>query len=277
MEILTDPAELMARGRDARKAGATIGFVPTMGYLHRAHTALMTQTRPRCDLLVVSVYVNPLQFLPGEDLARYPRDPEGDIARCRDAGVDVLFMPPTLYPPGFATRVAVDALARRWEGEARPGHFDGVATVVARFFGMLQPHIATFGEKDFQQLAVIEAMVRDLLLPVQVLRGPLVRDDDGLALSSRNVYLSPDERRRATSLCRALGAMASSSSVSAAARIAEGRAMIEADSLDYLTIVDPHTLEPVETVTDGARALVAARYGRTRLLDNMALSRGVAP
>ncbi len=271
MEVITHPDEMAARCRSLRRSGRRIGFVPTMGYLHRAHSSLMELTRPDCDVLVVSIYVNPLQFLPGEDLARYPRDPEGDRQRCEDAGCDLLFFPESLYPPGFVTRVAVPALSQRWEGAARPGHFEGVATVVSRLFGIVSPDLATFGEKDYQQLAVIEALVEDLYLPVNVRRGPLVRDDDGLALSSRNVYLSPTERRRATSLSRALAHLAAHPSRSSAERIAAAAEMIDADELDYLAVVDPRSLEPIPDVVAGARALVAARYGRTRLLDNIAV------
>lgn len=268
MQIITTALEMRALSDRLVAAGRRIGFVPTMGYLHRGHTSLMELTRPRCDVLVTSIYVNPLQFLPSEDLQRYPRDPEGDTAKCAAAGCDVVFMPDTLYPPGFCTKIQVEGLTTRWEGEARPGHFDGVATVVCRLFGVVRPHVATFGEKDFQQLQVINAMVRDLALPVEILPGPLVRDDDGLALSSRNVYLSPAQRQRALSLHRALAAMAAHPSPVAEERLAVGRAMIEADSIDYLTIVDPETLEPIKRVVRPARAMVTARYGPTRLLDN---------
>ncbi len=269
MRIVRSVDEMAGLGRAWRQGGARVGFVPTMGYLHRGHTSLMRQTRGRCDQLVVSIFVNPLQFGPAEDYARYPRDPEGDATACRDAGVDVLFMPDALYPAGFATRVRVDGLTARWEGAARPGHFEGVATVVSRLFGIVQPTVATFGEKDFQQLAVIRAMARDLALPVEIVEGALVRDEDGLALSSRNVYLSEDHRARARSLHRALRAVREHGGSDAAARLAAGRACLDADALDYLALVDPDTLEPLETLTGPAQAIVAARFGRIRLLDTM--------
>ena len=259
--------EMRALGAAWRAAGKRVGFVPTMGFLHRGHTSLMALARPRCELLVVSIYVNPLQFGPTEDLARYPRDPEGDAEQCRAAGVDVLFLPDALYPDGFCTNVRVSGVTAAWEGPLRPGHFDGVATVVARLFGIVQPALAVFGEKDFQQLAVIRAMTRDLALPVEIVPGPLVRDDDGVALSSRNVYLSPEQRGRARSLHRAV-ALLRSGSPDAATRVARGRDIIESDCIDYLCIVDPLTLEAVTTIDRPCRALVVARYGSVRLLDN---------
>ncbi len=267
MIIVRSVEEMRALGATWRAAGKRVGFVPTMGYLHRGHTSLMALARPRCEVLVVSIYVNPLQFGPTEDLARYPRDPEGDAEQCRAAGVDVLFLPESLYPDGFCTNVSVSGVTARWEGPLRPGHFDGVATVVARLFGIVQPALAVFGEKDFQQLAVIQAMTRDLALPVEIVPGPLVRDDDGVALSSRNVYLTPEQRERARTLHRALAAMRTGSA-DAATRIAVGRDAIASDGIDYLCIVDPLTLEPVTTIDRPSRALVVARYGGVRLLDN---------
>lgn len=271
MKILASPEEMSAWSRDRRRAGKTIGFVPTMGYLHRGHTSLMELARPRCDLLVASIYVNPLQFGPSEDLGRYPRSPERDVAMCEEAGVDLLFMPPGLYPPGFATRVTVSGISERWEGALRPGHFEGVVTVVARLFGLVQPTLAVFGEKDYQQLAVIRAMARDLALDLEIVGGPLVRDHDGLALSSRNVYLSPEQRRRALSLHRALKVVQEHPSSSVEERLTAGRAAIDCDHLDYLAIVDVDNLEPLVRIEGPARALVVGRYGATRLLDNVAI------
>lgn len=272
MEIIRGVEEMAERARVWRRAGEEVGFVPTMGYLHRGHVSLMALARPRCSRLVVSIYVNPLQFAPTEDLGRYPRDPEGDAAQCAGVGCDVLFMPEQLYPPGFRTTVHVRDLTARWEGAMRPDHFDGVSTVVARLFGLVQPTLAVFGEKDYQQLAVVRAMVRDLALPTEIIPGPLVRDADGLALSSRNVYLSPELRRRALSLHRALHAIRDNTAP-LAERLVLGRALIEADAIDYLAVVDADSLEPVETLAPGqvARAVVAARYGQTRLLDNVAV------
>ncbi len=255
--------------------GLRIGFVPTMGFLHRGHVSLMQQLRPRCDRLVVSIFVNPLQFGPNEDLARYPRDPEGDAAKCEEAGADVLFMPVDLYPHGFSTSVHVHGLTEGLCGARRPGHFEGVATVCARLFGLTRCHEAVLGEKDWQQLQVLRRMVTDLALPLEIRAAPLVRDADGLALSSRNKYLSPVERRRALSLSRALFAMSEAARAGehdADALIAKGQAVLDVDGLDYLEVVDAEGLEPLQRLGNRpARALVAAYVGKTRLIDNMAL------
>jgi pantoate--beta-alanine ligase len=253
----------------------TIGFVPTMGYLHDGHAALMRRLRPMVDHLVVSVYVNPLQFGPDEDLDRYPRDPEGDAALCEAQGVDALFMPPDLYPDGFATQVSVLGLTDYLCGAGRPGHFEGVATVCARLFGLVRCTHAAFGEKDFQQLMVLRRMVTDLALPVQIVPVPVQRADDGLALSSRNAYLDAEQRRRAPTLQRALRSLAEA--VEAGERdvgVLQRRALavIDSDGVEYLEVVDAQTLIPIERVGERpARALVAARYGATRLIDNVAV------
>jgi pantoate--beta-alanine ligase len=271
MRVVRSVEEMHALALSWRRQGIQVGFVPTMGYLHKGHTTLIELMRQRCEILVVSIYVNPLQFAPGEDLGRYPRDPEGDTQKCEGAGCDVLFMPPNLYPSDFRTTVSVKGLTRRWEGHERPEHFDGVATVVARLFGLVQPNVAMFGEKDFQQFSVLKQMSRDLAMGIEIVPGPLVRDDDGLALSSRNVYLSAEHRRRALSLHRALYAMRDASSSRAVDRIALGWSILDADKVDYLDIVDPETLEPVAACDRPLRAIVCARYGSTRLLDNVAL------
>ncbi|MEZ4240901.1 MAG: pantoate--beta-alanine ligase [Myxococcota bacterium] len=273
--LLQTPEALTAWAAAARADGATIGLVPTMGFLHAGHASLMARLRPQCDRLVVSVYVNPLQFGPNEDLARYPRDPEGDVRLCAEQGVDAVFLPDDLYPEGFCTSVSVHGLTDGLCGASRPGHFEGVATVCARLFGLSRADLAVFGEKDFQQLMVLRAMVRDLALPVRIVPAPLVRDDDGVALSSRNKYLSPEARARATSLHRALQAMRTASEAGerdTAALLADGLAALDCDRLDYLDIVDAQTLQPVDELGDRpARALVAAFYGTTRLIDNVAL------
>ena len=268
MRIVRTVEDMVSLGRAWRGRGEAVGFVPTMGYLHAGHTSLMALARPQVRTLVASIYVNPLQFGPHEDLSRYPRDAEGDAEKCANAGVDVLFMPDTLYPDGFATSVRVAGVTERWEGAARPGHFEGVATVVARLFGIVLPTLAVFGEKDFQQLAVVRRMVEDLYLPVEVLGGPLVRDGDGLALSSRNVYLTPEQRARARTLSRAMNAIRTMHGAPVEARLRAGRSVIDADGIDYLAIVDSRTLEPVERLDTPARAIVTARYGSVRLLDN---------
>ncbi len=271
MDIIRSLDTMHALALGWRARGKKVGFVPTMGYLHRGHTTLIELMRQRCEILVVSIYVNPLQFGPNEDLSRYPRDPEGDSRRCEGAGCDILFMPDNLYPPDFRTTVSVGAVTTRWEGAERPTHFQGVATVVCRLFGLVQPTAAMFGEKDFQQFTVLQSMARDLAMGIEIVPGPLVRDHDGLALSSRNVYLSPIERHRALSLHRALFLIRDHTSTSAAERLAAGRAVLDCDGLDYLAIVDPDTLEPVDHIDRPLRAIAAARYGRTRLLDNVAL------
>jgi len=271
MLTCTEPGEVGARVRAWRAGGARVGFVPTMGFLHRGHASLMDLARARCDRVVVSIYVNPLQFGPTEDLDRYPRDPEGDRALCEAHAVDLVFVPATLYPPGFATRVRVDGLTAGLCGAVRPGHFEGVATVVARLFGIVPAQVAVFGEKDWQQYVVIRRMAEDLALGVEVVAGPLVRDDDGLALSSRNRYLSPAERARGLTLHRALFAMRDGHEASVPALLEAGRAVLDVDRLDYLAVVDPWTLEPLERVDRPARALVAALVGSTRLIDNVAL------
>ena len=271
MRIIRSVDEMHDQALTWRRQGRTVGFVPTMGYLHRGHTTLIELMRPRCDVLVVSIYVNPLQFAPNEDLGRYPRDPEGDAAKCAAAGCDVLFMPENLYPADFRTTVSVRDITARWEGAHRPTHFDGVATVVCRLFGLVQPTVAMFGEKDYQQYAVLRSMARDLAMGIEIVPGPLVRDNDGLALSSRNVYLSADQRARALSLHRALFHMRAMTDPSSMRRAEEGCSRITSDGIDYLAIVDPDTLEPVETVDRPLRALLVARYGSVRLLDNVAI------
>jgi pantoate--beta-alanine ligase len=274
MQTAADPGVVNASSERVRARGGVIGFVPTMGFLHEGHRSLMRMLRPRVDHLVVSVYVNPLQFAPNEDFAAYPRDPDGDAAACAAEGVDLVFAPTELYPPGFVTRVSVPALDRGLCSVARPTHFTGVATVVHRLFRVVRPHVAAFGQKDYQQLAVIRAMVRDLDLGIEVLGGPIVREPDGLAMSSRNAYLSPSDRARAASLSRALSAIQAAhraGQVEVAALVAIGRAALDVDAVDYLEIVDPVTLEPLTDARGPARAAIAAVVGRTRLLDNAPL------
>lgn len=282
MHTVTDPGSMSAWADAARARGARIGFVPTMGFLHAGHVSLMERLRPEVDALVVSIFVNPLQFGPNEDLARYPRNPEGDARACESAGVDVLLTMESgaggaFYPPGFSTSVAVGGLTDRLCGASRPGHFDGVTTVVARLLNVTRCDVACFGEKDWQQLAVVRRMVRDLAMPVEILGAPLVRDADGLALSSRNAYLDVDARSRALSLHRALFAMASLAShgtTDVGHVLDAGRSLLDVDRVDYLELVDPDSLEPIEVLDRPARALVAAFVGPTRLIDNLAVEPG---
>jgi pantoate--beta-alanine ligase len=262
-----------------------VGLVPTMGALHAGHLALIDAAREHAQCVVISVFVNPLQFAPGEDLAAYPRDLDRDLSLARDRGVDILFAPAVeeMYParPVVAVTPVAPAdgdlpLDARWEGAVRPGHFAGVLTVVAKLFNCVNPDVAAFGRKDVQQAALVRAMVRDLNVPVELLVVPTVRDADGLALSSRNAYLSPEERARALAIPRALGAMrtawADRGVTDAAALEAVGRAALRDVSgvaVDYLAVAEPERLTPVGTVAADSVALVAARVGRTRLIDNL--------
>ena len=273
MKIITSVEDLLQFHPKIRNKGR-IGFVPTMGFLHSGHTSLMDIARQHCDVLVVSIFVNPLQFAPNEDLARYPKDPEGDVAKCKLHGTDILFMPKEFYPSGHSTTVQVNGLSSGLCGASRPTHFNGVTTVVARLFGIIQPDIAVFGEKDFQQLAIIRQMVRDLAMPINIIGGPLIRDHDGLALSSRNRYLSPSDRQRALTLHQSLRWM--KSQVTNGARnaeklLTEAKALLDVDAIDYIDIRNPNTLQAISDINGPARAFIAAKLGDTRLIDNMEL------
>ena len=284
-ELIRDPAEWQRRCIAARDTGRRIALVPTMGFLHEGHLSLMREARRRADrggtrgLALATIFVNPAQFGPGEDLARYPRDLAGDLAKCADAGVDWVLSPESpdrIYPPGFETWVDVERVSRGLCGERRPGHFRGVATVVAKLFGLSRPHAAVFGEKDWQQLQVIRAMVRDLDMGVEVVGMPIVREDDGLALSSRNAYLTADERGRARVLSRSLleARRRAAAGERDAARLAAAAAEeISAAGLrpDYVEVVHPDSLAPLVRAEPGSRMLVAAFAGSTRLIDNVAL------
>jgi pantoate--beta-alanine ligase len=255
--------------------GRRIALVPTMGALHAGHMALVTQAQALADHVIVSIFVNPIQFGPNEDLSRYPRQEAQDAALLADAGVAALWLPDVevMYPQGFATTVSVARLGDGLCGAARPGHFDGVATVVAKLLTQVQPDIAVFGEKDWQQLAIIRRMVRDLNLGVEIVGAPIVRDGDGLALSSRNAYLSDAERGAALALPRAL--QTASAQIEAGAAIGPAldhakTALLQAGfaSVDYVALVDAVSLEPLEVLDKEARILAAARMGTTRLIDN---------
>jgi pantoate--beta-alanine ligase len=269
----------------ARATGRVVGLVPTMGALHEGHTSLMDRARAECDLVAVSIFVNPLQFGDPSDIAHYPRTLERDLAVCAESGVDVVFVPsveemyPT-WPAAPSTTVSVRGVSDSWEGASRPGHFDGVATVVAKLFTMAGPCRAYFGLKDFQQLAVVRRMARELSLPVEVIGCPIVREPDGLALSSRNVRLAPDERRAALALSQALAAGRAALQAGARTGASVTRAMqavVAAEplvQLDYAVVVDADTLEEVTALDDhdqaALRLLIAAQVGPVRLIDNSA-------
>ena len=277
MNIVHSPTAMTAWSERLRREGVTIGFVPTMGALHDGHRALIRTARLRCDALVVSIFVNPTQFGPKEDLARYPRPIAKDRALCRAEGVDVCFEPTAaaMYPEGFQTAVTVPRIARRWEGASRPHHFSGVATVVAKLFGILRPHLAVFGQKDFQQAAVIRQLIADLNLGVTLDIRPTVREQDGLAMSSRNVYLSPEERRIAPIFYQSLraGRQAIERGTKDAAFVQRIMRKVIAGApavqIDYLAVCNPTTLEPLRTIDRQALLLGAIRIGRVRLIDNM--------
>jgi len=260
-----------------RREGVVIGFVPTMGALHEGHRALLRAARLKCDALVVSMFVNPIQFAPTEDLATYPRRLSQDRTICREEDVDVCFepTPAAMYPKGFQTVVTVPSVARRWEGETRPHHFGGVATVVTKLFGVVRPDVVWFGQKDFQQCAVVRQLVKDLNFNIRLIVRPTVRERDGLAMSSRNVFLSTEERRLAPMLYQALLAaqraietgVADPKTVQAMMRnVLEAQPAIR---IDYLAICDPDTLEPLDRIDRQAVILGAIRLGSVRLIDNV--------
>ncbi len=284
-ELIIEPAAWQARCLAARDAGSRIALVTTMGFLHAGHVSLLRAARARADeggrrgLALATIFVNPTQFGPNEDLSRYPRDLEGDLAKCAEAGIDWVLAPAdpaAMFPAAHETWVTVERVSQGLCGASRPGHFRGVATVVAKLFNLSRPHVALFGEKDFQQLAVIRAMARDLAFGVEVVGMPIVRERDGLAMSSRNSYLSPDDRARALALSRALRDAADAAGrgerdaealrARARARLAEAGARV-----DYVEIVHPETLAPVARAAPGSVMLLAAFFGPTRLIDNARL------
>ena len=263
----------------ALKSDGLVALVPTMGALHDGHIALVEEARRHADHVVVSIFVNPRQFGPNEDLDAYPRREAKDAQMLQAAGVAILWAPTVevMYPDGHATNISLSGVTEGLDGAARPGHFDGVATVVTKLFNQVQPNVALFGEKDYQQLAVIRRMVRDLDMPVEIVGVPTQRAEDGLALSSRNAYLSEDERHNALALPRALGEAARQMEKGAAvdAAIARAIAMLAAhgfDPVDYVSLCDAQTLEPMAVLDRPARLLGAARLGRTRLIDNIAVN-----
>ncbi len=275
---LLDGKAALRRWRDALPAGKTLGFVPTMGALHEGHASLVRASAAECEATIASVYVNPLQFGPKEDLAKYPRTLERDLEVVGAAGGDavVVFRDEDMYPPGFATYVEVEGLTEGLCGASRPGHFRGVATVVAKLFNLVRPRRAYFGQKDAQQAAMIRRMAADLDLGIEIRVMPTVREPDGLAMSSRNAYLSADERRRAVALSQALrkakqllaGGQDGAEALRAAVRETVKAVAGPEAEIDYVEIVDPETFRPVARVERRAIAAMAVRIGRTRLIDN---------
>ena len=275
MQTIREARQLPAALIALRAGGKSLALVPTMGALHAGHLALVEEAKRRADRVAATIFVNPLQFGANEDFGRYPRQEEKDAEALAEAGCDLLWLPQPeeMYPAGFATNVSVKGLGDRWEGQARPGHFDGVATVVAKLLCAVRPEVAVFGEKDFQQLAVVRRMTQDLQLGVEILGVPTVRDADGLALSSRNSYLSADERRRAGELPTALKDAAtdirSGTPVSEALARAVERLKSAGFKIDYVALVNSLTLEPLERPEGSMRLIAAATIGTTRLIDNI--------
>lgn len=279
MQIIAEPSQMQQLAEEVRRAGKSIGCVPTMGALHEGHLSLIRRSRAENDLVVMTLFVNPIQFDRKDDLARYPRDLDRDTRLAGEAGVDIIYSPGVdeMYPDGYATYVTMEGLADRWEGATRPGHFRGVATVCTKLFTACRPHRAYFGQKDYQQSLVVRRLVADLNLGFEIVVLPTVREADGLALSSRNVLLSAEERRQASVLPRSLSV--AQAAVKRGERDAEKvRAGIEAQIrtaplavVDYVAVCDPDTLEALTRIAVRAVALVAARFGATRLIDNVLL------
>jgi pantoate--beta-alanine ligase len=279
VQIIHDLNELRAAISELRSDGGKVALVPTMGALHAGHMALVDEARSRADHVIVSIFVNPKQFGPREDFSHYPRQLARDAALLRTKDVAIIWQPgiEAMYPGGFGTTVSVAKLGDGLCGAARPGHFDGVATVVAKLFAQVRPDVAIFGQKDWQQLAIVRRMAIDLDCEVEIIGVPILREDDGLALSSRNAYLTTEDRQAALSLPRALGEAARviEGGGDVAAALEQARARLSAagfDPVDYVSLVDAATLEPVDKLTGDARLLAAAKIGTTRLIDNLGLS-----
>jgi pantoate--beta-alanine ligase len=276
METIRQVDAMQKRALVLREAGKRIAFVPTMGYLHEGHLSLVRAARTHGDVVVLSIFVNPTQFGAGEDFESYPRDLGRDSTMARDAGVDIIFAPESadMYPAGYATTVHVEGITETLCGASRPGHFDGVTTVVSKLFGIVQPHAALFGMKDFQQLAVVRRMTLDLNMPVEVVGMPIVREDDGLAMSSRNKYLSPEMRSQALALADAMrsaiaAALKGESSAAELITMVKQRIEQEKDArIDYVEICNDTSLKPVSRVDEHSVLLLAVFFGSTRLIDN---------
>jgi pantoate--beta-alanine ligase len=279
MQIISDPEQMQRLSREIRRSGKRLGFVPTMGALHAGHISLVKAARSQCDVVAASIFVNPLQFGPNEDFAKYPRTLERDRQLLEAEHVEFLFAPSkeAMYPADRKTIVEVNELSEKLDGRSRPGHFKGVTTVVAKLFNIVQPDRAFFGQKDAAQVAIIRRMVRDLNMEVEIVACPIIREPDGLAMSSRNAYLDPHQRKHALALSRALNRiryLCDRGEKSAAVLIEKGKEVVSEEpgaKLDYLEIVDNNTLDPVESVSDGALVAIAAWVGTTRLIDNLLL------
>ncbi len=279
MEILKTSREMLAACRAEKSGGRRLGFVPTMGALHEGHLSLVRAARQRCDAVAASIFVNPAQFGPHEDYTRYPRSFERDCELLEREGVALVFTPEAaeMYPPGASTWVTVEGLSERLDGRSRPGHFRGVATIVSKLFHIVEPDLAFFGQKDAAQAAIIRKMVREQDFAVEIVVSPIVREPDGLAMSSRNAYLSPEERRQATALSRALRhaeKLYADGEHQAAKLLAAGKSVLGESPLvrlDYFELVDADTLEPLAQAAPGALLAVAAWVGATRLIDNAVL------
>lgn len=276
MQVIEGPKKMQELADQLRVQGKKLGFVPTMGALHEGHLSLMRRSREENDLSIISLFVNPTQFDRKEDLEAYPRDLQGDLVKAEAVGVDLVFAPTkeAMYPSGYRTSVEVEGLTRRWEGASRPGHFKGVATVVTKLFNIVKPHRAYFGQKDYQQALIIKRMVQDLNLDVEIVVLPTVREPDGLALSSRNVNLNPEERRAALCLYRSLAYAEERvhQGERGAKALLEGmRRLIEKEPLariDYVACCHPETLEPIEQIEGTVLFALAVWIGKTRLIDN---------
>jgi len=280
MEIIHSPERMQERALEIRSGGKTISCVPTMGFLHEGHLSLIRAARPVADILVVTIFVNPTQFGPSEDLSSYPRDLDRDLSLCEKEGVDIIFAPvkEDIYPEGYSTYIEESDLSRGLCGATRPGHFRGVTTVVAKLFNIVQPDVAFFGRKDYQQSRVIIKMVKDLNIPVRIEVRPIVREEDGLAMSSRNKNLDPDQRREALCLRRALlkaEELIKAGEAAAPVIRKEMEAVIGSQPqarIDYIEIRDGETLEPVDPAGEGTLIALAVFIGKTRLIDNLVIS-----
>jgi pantoate--beta-alanine ligase len=281
MEVIEKADVMQQKAEELRLAGKVLGLVPTMGFFHEGHLELMRVARKHCDVVIISIFVNPMQFGPKEDLAAYPRDLEGDLAKARQVGVDIAFVPTVdqVYPEGFASRVSVEKVTKHLCGLSIPTHFDGVATIVAKLFNITKPHLAVFGQKDYQQLTVISRMVKDLNMDLQIVGVPTYREPDGLAMSSRNTYVNAEERKSALCLKKSIdlargmvgkGEIRSATIKKAIEELVRSHPYTQ---IDYINLCDPVTLDDVDALTGETLLALAVRVGKTRLIDNCVLGK----